>query len=234
MSEQLLLPLSAPLKLEEKPFLEGPSNIRALSWIKQWPDWSHLPKALILEGPKGSGKTHLARTWAHKTHARSLASEDLPTLFKKEKWDARFFLLDDLVLTPEREEGLFHLYNHILLNEGGLLLTSAFSLSHYPFTLTDLASRLRSLPIAILKEPTEKMFRQYFLLMLSLHDIALPSEQVDYLTQHLERTFDGADAYIKRLVHVLHTRHVRPTFSLIKEVLEELKGHDVIVFSKVP
>ena len=43
-------------------FLEGPANEAALSLIESWPDWPN--RIMLLVGPEGSGKSHLAAIWA--------------------------------------------------------------------------------------------------------------------------------------------------------------------------
>ena len=41
--------------------LVAPSNEAAVAWIDRWPDWPG--SALVVHGPPGSGKTHLAEVW---------------------------------------------------------------------------------------------------------------------------------------------------------------------------
>ena len=50
-------------------FLEGPANTAALSLIESWPDWPN--RIMLLSGPEGSGKSHLAAIWAELAGARA-------------------------------------------------------------------------------------------------------------------------------------------------------------------
>ncbi|MEM8951362.1 MAG: DNA replication protein, partial [Pseudomonadota bacterium] len=43
-------------------FMPAESNRDALAWLERWPDWP--APALVLHGPSGAGKTHLAQIWA--------------------------------------------------------------------------------------------------------------------------------------------------------------------------
>ena len=42
-------------------------NREALAWLERWPDWP--APALVLHGPPGCGKSHLARIWAARSGA---------------------------------------------------------------------------------------------------------------------------------------------------------------------
>src|SRR6185503_7819946 len=68
---QLALALDHAESLAREDFLSGPSNAAALSLIERWPDWPS--RTLLLRGPEGSGKSHLAAIWAGMAGARTLA-----------------------------------------------------------------------------------------------------------------------------------------------------------------
>ena len=42
----------------------------ALALIDSWPDWPN--RIMLLVGPEGSGKSHLAAIWAEQAGARSI------------------------------------------------------------------------------------------------------------------------------------------------------------------
>src|SRR5438876_5446138 len=68
---QLALALCHAENFAREDFLSGPSNAVALALIDAWPDWSH--RTVMLTGPEGSGKSHLAAIWAHAAGARLVA-----------------------------------------------------------------------------------------------------------------------------------------------------------------
>ncbi len=64
---QLAFHLPPQPQMGREDFLEAPCNGLALSWIERWPDWP--AQALVLCGPEGSGKTHLANIFAARAGA---------------------------------------------------------------------------------------------------------------------------------------------------------------------
>ncbi len=63
------IPLVLPVEpsLERDDLLESPSNQLAVDLVDRWPDWPS--NTMILAGPVGSGKSHLAKIWAQNSGA---------------------------------------------------------------------------------------------------------------------------------------------------------------------
>jgi len=75
-------------------FLVATPNAEAVRWLDAWPDWPG--PALVIFGPAGSGKTHLAEVFRSKSCARpvgfrGLGNEAAPALMG----DARACVLED-------------------------------------------------------------------------------------------------------------------------------------------
>ena len=64
---QLAFALPHAESLTRDNFLEGPANEAALALIESWPDWPN--RIMLLVGPEGSGKSHLAAIWAEQAGA---------------------------------------------------------------------------------------------------------------------------------------------------------------------
>ena len=56
-------------------FLVAPPNVEAVRWLDAWPDWP--APALVVFGPAGSGKTHLAQVFQSLSGARIVSAADL-------------------------------------------------------------------------------------------------------------------------------------------------------------
>ena len=144
MAQQLGLDLPSVPALGRADFLVAPSNAVAVAMIERWRDWSG--GKLMLTGPEGAGKTHLAHVWAglsngHIVSARDLAGSDIPALA-----GAPVAVEDvpEIAGDPVAETALFHLHNLALAEGHALLLTGTGAPGHWGITLPDLTSRLAS------------------------------------------------------------------------------------------
>ena len=72
---QLALALDHAESFAREDFVAGPCNEGALALIECWPDWP--ANAIVLVGPEGSGKTHLATIWAPTAGARVVSAHAL-------------------------------------------------------------------------------------------------------------------------------------------------------------
>src|SRR5258705_4818404 len=72
---QLAFALPHAESLSRDNFLEGPANTAGLALVDSWPDWPN--RTMLLAGPEGSGKSHLAAIWAEQAGARSTTAHAL-------------------------------------------------------------------------------------------------------------------------------------------------------------
>src|SRR5579864_7617653 len=72
---QLAFALPHAESLTRDNFLEGPANAAGLALVDSWPDWPN--RIMLLVGPEGSGKSHLAAIWAEEAGARSTSAHAL-------------------------------------------------------------------------------------------------------------------------------------------------------------
>ena len=142
--KQLVFDLPRRASFGRDDFFVSDSNTGALGWIERWPNWP-VP-ALVLHGPRGAGKTHLAYLWRDRAAAMLLsgASLDEADLTKIIERRSLHIGVDDADCAPEAI--LLHLYNFCLEEGGSLLLTARQQPGLWPMTLADLGSRLRAAP----------------------------------------------------------------------------------------
>ncbi|MBC7155989.1 MAG: chromosomal replication initiator DnaA, partial [Rhodobacteraceae bacterium] len=141
MSAQLPLNLPPPRPaLGRGDFLPAAPNALALAAIDRWAEWPQ--GKLVLVGPEGAGKTHLAHVWAAMrgaavVPAASLAVADLPALAA-----AGAVVVEDadrIGGDAAAETALFHLHNLVLEAGGRLLLTARALPRDWGLALPDLA-----------------------------------------------------------------------------------------------
>ena len=111
-----------PKALRARISSSGPSNAAALTLIDAWPDWPD--RMVVLVGPEGSGKSHLAAIWAQAAGARSSprarwTEAELPAALA-----TGALVVEDLAAGAFDERALFHLLN-LAREEGAFVLLTA-------------------------------------------------------------------------------------------------------------
>jgi len=195
-------------------FLLSDSNRAALDLIERWPDGSS--RALVLHGPAGSGKTHLAHLWCARCGVPLIAGEALGS---PETLPA-VIAVDNAERAPER--ALLHLYNLTLERGGHLLLTMPAPPASQTIGLADLASRLRSLPVVGIAPPDDALLAAVLVKHFGDRQLRVAPEVFAYLVARMERSFAAAATIAARLDRLaLETR--RPvTVKLARAVLAEM------------
>ncbi len=216
---QLAFTLPHAESLTRDNFLEGPANEQALALIDAWPDWPN--RVMMLAGPEGSGKSHLASIWASEAGARSVAAHTLTSANVPGELATGALVVDDIDPATFDERALFHLLN--LAREDGayILLTGRVQPSSFDVTLHDLRSRLRAVPVITLMPPDDQLFRALIVKFCADRQMTVDESLVSYLSTRIERSFAAA----RRTVEMLDEealRQGRPvTRVLAAEVLKD-------------
>lgn len=194
-------------------FLVSDSNRAALELIERWPDWP--ARALALYGPQGSGKTHLAHLWCARSGAALIAG-DAAALNEPAALPLAV-AVDNAERAAERT--LLHLYNLCLERGGTLLLTLPAPPAALKIGLADLASRLRSLPVAGIAPPDDALLTAVLLKHFGDRGIGVAPQVVAYLVPRMERSFTAAAALAARLDRLSLESGRKVTVKLAREVL---------------
>ena len=212
------LPLALPHRpaLGRADFLVAPCNSAAVAWIDGWPNWPG--PCLILTGPPGSGKSHLAAVWRARSGAVMLdaAALDAPD---RALGDARSAILEDASAALP-QEGFLHLFNLIRERGGHLLVTAIDAPSRWGLSLADLASRLQGSPVAAIGAPDEELLAAVLLKQLADRQLSPAPEAVTYLVQRMERSFAEAQALADALDRLSLAERRAVTVPLARQVLD--------------
>lgn len=212
---QLPLEFSPCPAYGEADFLPSDRNREALAWLTSWPDWpSH---GLVLYGPKGSGKTHLAHIWAARAKAEFLVSPALDKGPRVVLEDAGNFMGDAVA-----EEGLFHLLNSLAARQGHILLTASMAPVLWPVRLPDLRSRLLALPAAHIESPDDEALMAVIGKLFADRQLRVPFEVVDYLVRRIERSYVAAHGAVAVLDAAALATGRAVTLPLARETLARL------------
>jgi DnaA regulatory inactivator Hda len=214
-----------PLDLAHRPalgrddFLVAPANEEAVAWLDRWPEWP--APALVLTGPAGSGKTHLARVFAARSGALVLASERLGAARPPELLGAaRAAIVENADAAPE--EALLHLYNVLAERGGHLLLPAREPPARWGIALADLRSRLLAAPVATLQPPDDALLAAVLVKLFADRQLTVGAEVLAYLVPRLERSFDAAARIVAALDRAALAAHRPVTVPLAREVLAAL------------
>jgi len=192
MARQLRLSLGREGLNSFDDFARGPSNADAVEAVRAWPAWRD--GCLALVGPKGVGKSHLARAWAEAADALVLDPE-APDV---EAAAGRPVLLEDADRGVSTE-GLFHLINLAARPGGGLLLTGRTLPATWPTALPDLRSRLNALPVVEIGPPDDTVLEGVLRKFFRERNIKPPEEVYPYLLARMARSIPDAAEIVRRL-----------------------------------
>jgi chromosomal replication initiation ATPase DnaA len=216
---QLALALGHSESHAREDFLAGPSNADALAMIERWPDWPEC--TMLLVGPEGSGKSHLAAIWAQAAGARALAARALEGANLPASLATGALVLENLTEGGFDERALFHLLNLGREERASILITARSAPSGWRLKLPDLASRLRALPTVAVTAPDDALLRAVIIKLFADRQLAVDESVVAYLATHMERSFAAARAMVERLDREA-LRQKRPvTRALAGELLRE-------------
>ena len=199
--KQLPLDLGHRSAMGEADFLLAPGNADAVAWLDAWPDWP--APALVLFGPGGCGKSHLAQIWRARSRAALIGPEDLsvvavPDLLRP----MRTVVLDHaqkVAGDAQAERALFHLYNAAKEAGGHLLLLADNAPINWVLRLPDLRSRLMAAPAVGMAAPDEALLMAVLVKQFVDRQLRVGEEVITWLMTHTERSFANARRVVEEL-----------------------------------
>ena len=220
MARQLRLSLERERPASLDAFARGASNADAVTAVEAWPAWRD--GCLAIVGPKGAGKTHLARAWAAKADALTV-DHDLADVTLAA---GRPVLLEDADRGIS-SEALFHLINLAARAGGGLLLTARTRPAAWPTALPDLRSRLNALPVVEIGPPDDAVLESVLRTFFEDRNIRPPEEVYPYLLTRMGRSIPDAQEIVRRLDEAGDEGFRPITRVLARQILEENQELDL-------
>ena len=187
---QLAFALPHAESLTRDNFQEGPANAAALALIDSWPEWPS--RTMLLVGPKGSGKSHLATIWAEQAGARSTTAHALTAANVPAALATGALVVEDLNEATFDERALFHLLNLAREDQAYVLITARVAPTALEIELRDLRSRLRALPVVTIQPPDDQLFRALIIKFCADRQLPVDEALVSYLAARIERSFVAA------------------------------------------
>ncbi len=213
---QLAFALPHAESLTRDNFLEGPANAAGLALVDSWPEWPN--RIMLLVGPEGSGKSHLAAIWAEQAGARSTSAHALTPPSVPAALATGALVVEDLNPSEADERALFHLMNLAREDQAFVLITARVPPSAFQIELRDLRSRLRAVPTVSLLPPDDALFRALIVKFCADRQMAVDESVVSYLTTRIERSYAAA----RRAVELLDSEALRLARPVTRALAAEL------------
>ena len=198
MPQQLSFDLPAKTALGREDFFVSPANALAVAMISatSWPG-----NKLVLSGPAGAGKTHLAHVWAGETggriiQARDVRYDDVPELAR------RPIAVEDVPMVahdPDQQKTLFHLHNLVLAEGHALLMTGRLAPKLWELPLPDLQSRIEGAHHVALDPPDDALLGAVLAKLFIDRQLNPGPDVIAYLVKHMDRRFETAAEVVERL-----------------------------------
>lgn len=199
MTRQLAFDLPVAETFRREDFFVSPTNAPALAAVEAWRAWPG--GKMLIVGPRGSGKTHLAHLWAQETgatlvRAAALAEADIPSLTA----GGPVAVEDAEAVAGSRagEAAFFHLHN-IVTQGAALLVTAATPPRDWGLRLPDLASRLQAASLTRLDAPDDALLSAVLVKLFADRQIAVPPNLIPYMVQRMERSLNTARKLVAAL-----------------------------------
>ncbi|MFN6977406.1 MAG: chromosomal replication initiator DnaA [Gemmobacter sp.] len=217
---QLPLDLPVPEARGRGDFVVTPSNAAALAALDAWQGWPG--GRMVLVGPPGSGKTHLAHVWAATAGAAVMGPSALghgrvPLLA------AAPLALDDadrIAGDSAQEAALFHLMNLAAENRQPLLLTARRVPRDWGAGLPDLVSRLMAAPLARIAPPDDALLVAVMTKLFADRQLRVAPGLVLWLAARMHRSLGHA----RRLVAALDAQALATRRPIGPEMAREVLG----------
>jgi chromosomal replication initiation ATPase DnaA len=205
-------------------FLAAASNREALAAVDHWPAWAG--RLLLLVGPEGAGKSHLAALWAEKAgavvfHGESLSDANVEACAQAPAW-----LIEDADRIGQAEELLFHLINRALQGDAWLLVTARSAPDAWELKVPDLLSRLRLAPVVRLDTPDVELTEAVLFKLFSDRQLEVEPHVVSYIAIRIDRSLGAARKFVAILDGEALARGRRVTRVMAGELLREIAASD--------
>lgn len=197
----------------------------AIQVIDQWPNWpSHL---VVLAGPTGSGKSHIAHIWQQKSDALevslSAGTDNLvdavkitPVLVEN---------IDQLLATSQVDETkLFHMLNSAKEAGSFVLMTARSWPASWKVGLPDLASRIKAATIVEISEPDEQLLTQVIFKLFADRQVEIDEKTVNYLVMRMERSLAVASDIVEAMDELALSKKTSVSRAIAAEVLSKFEN----------
>lgn len=197
------------------------ANEAAVSLLDAWPDWP--APVVVLAGPTGSGKSHLASVWQEMSGARSVDAANVDAEDVAAAATAPV-VVDDADRQAIEEQGLFHLINAARQGGTHVLLVARRFPAAWGVALPDLVSRLKAAATVEIAEPDDALLAGVITKLFADRQIEVEPHVVHYVARRMERSLATAIRLVDELDRAALEAKSRITRPLAARVLGEIEA----------
>ena len=228
MSRQLTLDLTTPPAHARDDFLPAPANADALAVLDAPQDWPQ--GRMLLIGPEGSGKTHMAAFWAAENGARRITAAALrPEAADLLAAEGGALVVEDADRAGRAagaEQALFHLWNLCGARDCLLLLTARTAPRDWGLVLPDLRSRMDAMPQVRLGPPDEALMAAVLVKLFADRQLIVPAGLIDWLVIRMDRDLGQARRLVAAIDRAAMARQGPVTRRIAADLLDKLPRPD--------
>jgi len=193
---QIALPFDWPPDPRDDEFLVSDSNARAVQQLERWSTWPVM--AVVLTGPRKSGRSLLARIFAAKSGGE---------------------IIDDA--ERQNETAIFHAWNRAQETRHPLVIVADAPPPEWAVKLPDLRSRLTASPTVRIGPPDEELMRALFERQFLRRGLDARPDVIQWLILRVERSHIALLRTVDILDQAVLARHKRLSIPLARATLQE-------------
>lgn len=200
--DQIALPLDWPQSQGDARLIVTDANRPAFEHFRKWSLWP--VKATMLAGPRRSGRSLLARTFAERVGGR---------------------VVDQAERTDEEE--LFHAWNAAQESGRPLVMIVDRLPPEWEIALPDLRTRIAVTPATTIAEPDDAMFEALVELFFADRGLHIPREALRFMADRLHRDYWTAERAVETIDRFAISERARLTLPTVRKALVESGMIDV-------
>ena len=197
-ADQIALPLDWPQTEGESRFIVSDANRSAFDHFRNWSMWP--VKSTVLTGPRRSGRTLLARTFAERVHGRVIDQAD-----------------------SRDEEEVFHAWNDAQDSGLPLVLVADEAPPAWSPKLPDLRTRLAITPVATISQPDDALFEALIQLLFADRGLHVPRDALRFMTERLNREYWTAERAVEEVDRYAISERARVSLPTIRRALSNAR-----------